>query len=666
MDKKFKYLRYSATILCLIEFITIMILLLFYGFNAFSFQSYFKSEYFGYFALAIILLDIIFIFLCLYLLNSIKQSNILKSVDIIGSDLNIAYEFGKVGFVITDNDSNVIWVSESLSKIRPALLNKNIFDVLPTLNRFINQEENTELEFTFNGVYYSARYLPRSKTYIFKDITDFVSLRKTKEAEALCLGIILIDNYSDIVGTGDTYSNAISLIRGKINDYCAKFHLLLRSYRNDAYLIICTHENLTKLIDDRFSLLDQVRSIQTELSSKPTLSISFAYEFNDPNKLMEMADQGIALATSRGGDQAVVHHYNSEIKYFGGKTQSIESRNKVKVKGTADSIINFITSSSNVIVMGHKNMDMDAFGSCLAVKAICESFSKKCTIAGTKDDCEEKVRIAANSTYVIKELFANYKTLIEEEIQEKTLLIVVDVSNPDLTIYPDIIDKCNKVIVIDHHRRSEKFIEGAILSYNDPSASSASELLAELIKYSTYSRDIKIDKQEATFLYSGILLDTNHFKSLSVGIRTFEACAILKEYGADNIKAENYLKDDYEMFTEINEIVHTRKVYKADTVWYCKAEKAVMNDSTLSKAANQCMDLSGVKSVFVIGKIYNGDVKISARSDGTVNVQKICEKMGGGGHFGMASCRFKDKTVDEVENILISTLNDNLNEALSK
>ena len=368
----------------------------------------------------------------------------------------------------------------------------------------------------------------------------------------------------------------------------------------------------------------------------------------------------------RGGDQAVVHHYNSEIKYFGGKTQSIESRNKVKVKGTADSIINFITSSSNVIVMGHKNMDMDAFGSCLAVKAICESFSKKCTIAGTKDDCEEKVRIAANSTYVIKELFANYKTLIEEEIQEKTLLIVVDVSNPDLTIYPDIIDKCNKVIVIDHHRRSEKFIEGAILSYNDPSASSASELLAELIKYSTYSRDIKIDKQEATFLYSGILLDTNHFKSLSVGIRTFEACAILKEYGADNIKAENYLKDDYEMFTEINEIVYTRKVYKADTVWYCKAEKPVMNDSTLSKAANQCMDLSGVKSVFVIGKIYNGDVKISARSDGTVNVQKICEKMGGGGHFGMASCRFKDKTVDEVENILISTLNDNLNEALSE
>ena len=661
MYKKFRKIEYVGLILCLVEIIGIVVISLLYIFNSLNFRNLLTVEHFAYISIGITIIDFLYIFIVLFYIHSKQQKNDINTVEIIGSDLQEAYSFGKIGFAITDDDDNVIWISDLLEINQVNLLNKNILQTIKETKQFINQNENYTIEVTIGNFIYQIRYLKRSHTYIFKDVTDFAKLSKSKVDEATCLGIILIDNYSDVVGTGEDNIDVITQVRSKILDYAKKYSFLVKSFRNDAYLVITSYKQLQRMVEDHFSLLNEVRELGLHEVIKPTLSIAIAHDFNDANKLMDMANQGIDLAMSRGGDQAVVLRFGADAEYFGGKTQSVEKRNKVKVRSIGDTLINLINQSSNVIVMGHKTMDMDAFGSCLGIKAICESFNKECDIIGSLADCENKVDLAINKTLKTSDLWISKKEA-DNKAKDKTLLIVVDVSLPRNVVYPEILDKCNKIIVIDHHRRAEDFIENTILSYIDTSASSASELIIEIIRYCSSSSQIKLNKTFATFMYSGILLDTNHFKSQSVGIRTFEACAILKEYGADTTKADDFLKDNFGEYKLVNEIVMTRVVYKTDSVWYCKSN-GINQTATLAKAANQCMDFNELHAVFVIGQTGENEVRISARSDGVINVQLLCEKMGGGGHFGMAAAAFKDKTTDEVEKILLDTLDNYLDEA---
>jgi c-di-AMP phosphodiesterase-like protein len=375
-----------------------------------------------------------------------------------------------------------------------------------------------------------------------------------------------------------------------------------------------------------------------------------------------MASSAVNVALSRGGDQCVVSKYGAELRFFGGKSAAFESTSKVKVRSVSDSLISLIKSSSNVFVMGHTDMDMDALGGSLGIMAICEWAQKPCKIIYSPKLAEKKTRIAFQEAFPKDEL--DKMTVSPDDvvglIKNSSLLIVVDVSRPSMTLCPKALEKASKVIVIDHHRRAEEFIERPVLAHIEPSASSVSELVAMMIRYATANPRINLKPSFATIMLAGIFLDSNYFKSKSTGMRSFEAAEILKDYDADNSTADDYLKDEFEEYTLINKIIATMRTPHYGIVYCTSDDKDIIERSALAKVGNQMMQLKGINACFVIGRSDVKTVRLSARSDGTVNVQLLCEKMGGGGHFTSAAAAFQNSSVDKV----VATLNEVLDEYL--
>ena len=415
----------------------------------------------------------------------------------------------------------------------------------------------------------------------------------------------------------------------------------------------------------QFNILDIVKEQATENELVPTLSIGFAHDFPSIYKLNEMALNAIDIAISRGGDQVVVSKYASDLEFFGGRSEGIEKRNKVKVRILADSLVSLLKNAKNVLVMGHKDMDMDALGSSLGVKAICDSIGVPCHIIYESKLVEKKAKNAFISTFdkdESKEIALTPKEALSK-VASKTILVCVDFHRPSLAMSKELLDKCDKVVVIDHHRRSEEFIDNPIFTYFEITASSASELITELINYSSNNPAITIPPSYATIMLAGIFLDTNYYRSTTSGFRTFEASMFLRNFGADNITADDFLKDDYEEHMMISEIISTMKTPYTGVAYCINPKNQPIEQATLAKVANQCMSMRGISAAFSLGKISEGEVKVSARSDGNINVQLLCEKLGGGGHFTMAAAIIKTKDILEAVSILEDVLKIYLDDA---
>jgi c-di-AMP phosphodiesterase-like protein len=315
--------------------------------------------------------------------------------------------------------------------------------------------------------------------------------------------------------------------------------------------------------------------------------------------------------------------------------------------------------------MGHTNMDMDAFGACLGIKAICERLEKRCRVVVDVKATEYKTRQALASSFNKEEL---EKLIItpkdaEDVLRTNTLCIVVDVHTSKMAMAPKIVEKASKVVVIDHHRRAEDYIESPVFNHIDPSSSSTCEIISQFIRYTSINPRISITQIYETIMLSGIFLDSSYFKSKHTGLRTFEACTILKDFGADNALADDFLKDDFEEYSLVQSIVSKIEYPAYGVVCANAPENTTLEEATIAKAANTCLSLKGVHAAFVIGKISNRVFKMSARSDGTINVQLIMEKMGGGGHFTSASCLFEKANLKDVKEILYATLEQYLSEA---
>ena len=317
--------------------------------------------------------------------------------------------------------------------------------------------------------------------------------------------------------------------------------------------------------------------------------------------------------------------------------------------------------------MGHTNMDMDALGACLGIKAICNRLEKKCRVVVDSKATEGKTRAAFNSSFSKEEIEAISisPNAAFDAISSNTLLIVVDVHTPNMVMAPKLLEKCSKVVVIDHHRRGEDYIESPVFNHIDPAASSTCEIISEFIRFCSLSPRVEIPSIFATIMLSGIFLDSNHFKSKATGLRTFEACTILKEYGADNSMADDFLKDDYEEYNLINELVSKLEHPTYGVVCAFAPEDKVVEDSTISKAANLLMTLKGHKACFVCAHITPKRIKVSARSDGSINVQLLAEKLGGGGHFTSAAIVFENNRIEDVKEAIYGVIQRHINEAVA-
>ena len=665
MRKKLRNFRLVSFIFAMIELVIIAAFGVFYYLNLFNLKDYVDVTIIYIALSAFVAIDIVLMWIAGSIFTRLRRTSDLHAADLIGSDIQEAYNFGLIGLAIVDENNTVIWTNDLFKERQLDILDTNILEWQPKLKDFETASSEAVVKLIINSRHYEVKYLSNAGLYIFKDNTEYENTYDFSKRQATVVGIIMIDNYSDLSGTTDDSNDIISKIRNVIFEYVKKYNVLVRRYRNDAYYVICNHESLAMMEEDKFSLIESIHKIGEKQETPPTLSIGLAHGFPDVVKLNEMAENAIDIAMSRGGDQVVVSKYGEELQFYGGKFEAQENRNKVKVRVMADSVLSLIRNSSNVIIMGHSMMDMDALGSCLGMKALCEHCRKPSVIVYDQKDVERKTRGAVTASFSREEVA---KLTVSPNdaldlIKANTLVVVCDVHRPSLTMAPKVIDKATKVMVIDHHRRSEEFIDSPVFSYVEPSASSASEMVAELINYCSENPRVNIPAAYATIMLSGIFMDSNYFKAKTCGIRTFEASMILKEHGADNSTADEFLKDEFEEYTLITKIISTLKTPYYGIVYCVADEDDIIEPATLAKVGNQCMQMRGVNAAFVIGKTGEKEVRVSCRSDGSINVQLLAEQLNGGGHFTQAAGTFKNTTIDRVESRLLEVLSEYLNDA---
>ena len=665
MKQSLKRTKIAAFILTMIEILGIAAFGVLYFYNFFDFQKMVTIPI-TFIGIAVIVgLDAIVLWIEVIIFSRIRHKTDLKAADLIGADVQEAYNFGMVGLVIVDENNIVLWVNELFKERSIDILDVNILEWQPALQDLIGAPSTAIAKIEVNTRNYDVKYLADAGLFIFKDVTEYETIYSYSRKQAVVVGTIMIDNYSDLSDNADDSNDVISKVRNAIFEYARDHQVLIRRYRSDGYFLICNYESLREMIDDKFSLLETIHKIGEKEDTPPTLSIGIAHDFPDVVKLNEMANSAVEIAMSRGGDQVVVSRYGQDLMFFGGKSEAQENRNKVKVRVMADSVLSLIRNSGNVLIMGHTMADMDAIGACLGMKAICEYCNKPALVVYDQKLTERKTRGAITSTFsredIAKIMVSPNDAL--DKVKNNTLVIVVDVHRPSMTMAPKVLEKATKVMVIDHHRRSEEFIESPVFAHIEPSASSSCELVAEFVHYASANPRINIPSNYATIMLSGIFMDTNYFKAKTCGIRTFEASMILKEFGADNSAADDFLKDEFEEYTLITKIISNLKTPYYGIVYCVADDDDIIEPATLAKVGNQCLQMRGVNACFVIGKTGVNEVRISCRSDGSVNVQLLAEKLNGGGHFTQSASTFKNMTIDRVESKLLDVLNEYLNDA---
>lgn len=493
--------------------------------------------------------------------------------------------------------------------------------------------------------------------YLF-DITEINRLEKENEEQKLVAGLIYIDNYDEIFDDLEEvrHSLLVALVDRKINNYMANVDAIVKSFEKDKYMFVMPKKYLPQLQENKFALLDEVKAINIGNDLPLTLSISMGTEYDSFMENFEAARSAMELALGRGGDQAVLKS-DDKITYYGGKSQGTEKSTRVKARVKTLAFKELLETKEKVIIMAHKNPDMDAFGSAIGVYRMVNSMNKEAHIVINEVSSAISPiygNFKSNSLYGDDMIINNEQAI--EMINADTMLVVVDVNNPALTECEELISYAKTVVVFDHHRQTKNVIANATLSYVEPFASSACEMIAEMLQY--MDEKIKLRPSEADAMYAGILIDTDNFLT-KTGVRTFEAAAYLRRSGADVMRVRKMFRSDIDTYRQTADGVRNAKmVLGIFAVSVFEPKPGTESPIVLTaKVANELLDISGVRASFVIAQVGN-DVKISARSIDDVNVQIIMERMGGGGHANIAAAQFDNAKTADVEKQLIALLED--------
>ena len=482
------------------------------------------------------------------------------------------------------------------------------------------------------------------------DETKLVEALEEKEKIKLVAGHIYIDNYEEAMEATEEVRRAllVALIDRKITKYMQTAKAIITKLEKDKYLFVCQQQHLEQLQQGKFSLLDEVRSINIGNETPVTLSIAVGVDPDDDNYTMayEYSHMAMDMALGRGGDQAVVKK-GDKIIYYGGKTQSAEKNTRVKARVKAHALKEMLITKDQVIIMGHKKPDIDCLGSALGIYRLASMMDKKAHIV--INEVTSSIRPAMNnfigSTVYPEDMFYNSEQALEA-IDGNTVVVVVDVNRPRLTECEELLAHTKNIVVIDHHRQSGEVIEHATLSYIEPYASSACEMIAEILQYSMDKP--KLRPAEADAMYAGILVDTDNFVT-KTGVRTFEAASFLRKSGADMTRVRKAYRCDIDNFKQQAKGVESAELFLDNFAISDVPTEGVDSPTVLAaKVANELLDIDGVRASFVLSKIDNV-VYVSARSIDDVNVQVIMEHFGGGGHGTVAGAQIEDVSIDEVK-----------------
>ena len=584
-----------------------------------------------------------------------------------------------VPYALLDDTGKIEWINDAFAAAvhKDTDYRRSITTIFPTVRResFPADGKDIRIQVEFEGSSYMAQIkkldmadlLPsntmldekarKGELYSLFLIDNTAARLAIQEVDdqSMVVGFVYIDNYEEAVDTLEDVRKSllVALIDRKVTKYFASIDGICSKMEKDKYLIVMRKKALRQLEEDHFDLLEDAKTVKIGNEMAITLSIGIGLDGLSYAQNYEFARNAIDLALGRGGDQAVVK--NSEnVTYYGGKSRQVEKSTRVKARVKAQALKEIINSRDTGFIMGHRLGDPDSFGAALGIYRIARTLNRKAYIV-----INERT-ISLRQVLSLFEKNENYdKDMIIDSIHameyvtDNSALVVVDVNKPSITECPELLKKCKSIVVLDHHRQGKEVIENATLSYVEPYASSACEMVSEILQYT--GENIKVRPEEADAIYGGIVVDTNNFTNRT-GVRTFEAAAFLRRCGADVTRVRKLLRDDVVSYRAKADAVSHAQIYlDAYAISVCSADDAQSPTVVGAQAANDLLNIKGVKASFVLTR-YQNEIFISARSIDEVNVQLIMEKMGGGGHLNVAGCQLENTSIEEAIETLKATI----------
>ena len=582
--------------------------------------------------------------------------------------------------IIMETDGNIIWKSSKFnSEFMDVDINSYMNDLSIELRSDIESREDKKnrdivRQITIGNRIYKiiGRYVDfknkdrdkkGKKEYMiilhFIDDTENVKLQKEYKDSKSCVGIIMVDNYEETIRGLDASEKPIvtAEIDKKMYDWASLTNGVLIKSDRDRYVYLFEQRYLETLKEDKFSILDKIKEIDTKEKVQFTLSIAVSNEGLTDKQKYESAQGAMDVVLGRGGDQAVIRE-NEIYKFFGGRAEEVEKRTKVKARVVAHALENLIKESKKVMIMGHNNPDMDSIGSCMGIYRLAKTLDTNAYIVSSEDVPALKAfnrELDKDSEY--EDVIIN-KEVAMENVDEDTLLVVVDTHKVNYVDAPELLKEVKKIVIVDHHRRSADYIENATLMFQEVYASSAAELVTELLQYA--ETKINLKTIEAESLYAGIMMDTKNF-TFKTGVRTFEAAAYLRRCGVDIIRVKKWFQSDLKSFNTIADIVKRADIVNT-TIAISIYDKTSKEASLIcAKAADELLTIRDITASFVLGNTGE-KICISGRSIGDINVQVILEKLGGGGHITLAGAQVEGMTIEETKQELINRINEYFSE----
>ena len=575
--------------------------------------------------------------------------------------------------VILETNGNVVWKSSKfVTEFADIDMNNYINDLIIDIKDEIEKSDNKKRKsiirqiqigkktYTVQGEFAKSKKYERKKSpeymmiLYFIDETEKVKLKQENEDQKICVGIIMIDNYEEVTQRVDAEQKTqlMAKVESTIYDWVNETNGILVKTDRDTYVYVFEQKNLEKIKEEKFAILDSIKNLVRKDKIQLTLSIAISNEGDTERDVYKSASAAMDVILGRGGDQAVIRQ-NGKYLFFGGKVEEVEKRTKVKARIVAHALEELIKENDKIMIMGHTNPDIDAIGSALGIYRIAKTLGKEAKIvANVETPSIKDLYESIKDQY--QEIFINSETALAQ-VDSATLIVVVDTHKKTYVESPELLTKTNKIVIIDHHRRSADFIDNSILTFQEVYASSAAELVTEIIQYT--QNEVELSEVEAEALYAGIMMDTKNF-TFKTGVRTFEAAAYLRRCGVDIIKVKKWFQSDLESYNTISEIVRKAEIVR-DSIGISIYDVQEKETSLIcAKAADELLTIGNITASFVLGLMEDGKVCISGRSIGDVNVQMILEKLGGGGHITLAGAQLENVTIDEAKQELISKINE--------
>ena len=590
----------------------------------------------------------------------------------------------EVPYAVMDATGKLLWMNrqfEALSEKNKGY-HKSITTIFPQITRELMEKED-ELELVvereecvyrasvhkihFTDILHESSSIELTEKvqylqviYLF-DETQLTRYRIENQEMQMVPALVYIDNYDEVLDTVEEVKKSllVALVDRKVTKFFASIDGLVKKTENDKYFVVFQHKYLEKMEEEKFSLLEDVKSIKVGNEMSVTLSMGIGYVGNDYTKNYEYSRMAIDLALGRGGDQVVVKT-RDKISYFGGSNRQVDKSTRVKARVKALALREIMITRDKFFVMGHKIADIDSFGAAIGIYCAARQLGKKAQIV--IDEVNTTLR-------PLKECFTPENgypddmfipsQLALDEIDSHTALIVVDTNRPSYTECPNLLNRAKAIVVFDHHRQCEDVVKNAVLSYTEPYASSTCEMIAEVLQY--FDEDIKLSTQEADAIYAGILIDTNNFVS-KTGVRTFEAAAYLRRCGAEVTRVRKMLRNDMDAYKARAEAVrHAEVFHNMFAISVCPADNIESPTVACAQAANELLNIIGIRASFVLTE-YHDRIYISARSIDEINVQLVMERLGGGGHMNSAGAQLTGCTLEDAKRTIENTLDEMIRE----